>query len=72
MQIGVVPWSAFLFTVRGEKVKTMKKCNIGGQAVIEGVMMRAPSRMAIAVRRSDGEIVVTPGNSVPLRIDTPY
>jgi|LFRM01.1.fsa_nt_gb uncharacterized protein YqhQ len=58
MQIGVVPWSAFLFTVRGEKVKTMKKCNIGGQAVIEGVMMRAPSRMAIAVRRSDGEIVV--------------
>lgn len=36
----------------------MKKCNIGGQAVIEGVMMRAPSRMAIAVRRSDGDIAV--------------
>lgn len=36
----------------------MKKCSIGGQAVIEGVMMKAPDRMAIAVRRSDGEIEV--------------
>ncbi len=36
----------------------MKKCDIGGQAVLEGVMMRAPSRLAIAVRRYDGEIVV--------------
>ncbi|MDH4100520.1 MAG: DUF1385 domain-containing protein, partial [Nitrospirota bacterium] len=31
---------------------------IGGQAVIEGVMMRAPKVMTIAVRRPDGEIVV--------------
>lgn len=30
----------------------------GGQAVIEGVMMRGPSRMAIAVRRPDGEIAI--------------
>jgi uncharacterized protein YqhQ len=37
----------------------MKKCNIGGQAVLEGVMMKAPHRMAIAVRRSDGRIEVT-------------
>lgn len=36
----------------------MKKCDIGGQAVLEGVMMRAPSCLAIAVRRYDGEIVV--------------
>jgi len=36
----------------------MRKCDIGGQAVLEGVMMRAPSRMAIAVRRYDGEIIV--------------
>jgi len=36
----------------------MRKCDIGGQAVLEGVMMRAPSSMAIAVRRCDGEIVV--------------
>ncbi|NLI60886.1 MAG: DUF1385 domain-containing protein [Clostridiales bacterium] len=36
----------------------MRKCNIGGQAVLEGVMMKAPDRMAIAVRKSDGEIEV--------------
>jgi uncharacterized protein YqhQ len=31
---------------------------IGGQAVIEGVMMRSPHRIATAVRRSDGTIQV--------------
>jgi len=31
---------------------------VGGQAVIEGVMMRSPHSMAIAVRRPNGEIVV--------------
>ncbi len=34
------------------------KCNIGGQAVIEGVMMRAPGQLAIAVRKPEGGIVV--------------
>jgi len=37
----------------------MKKCTIGGQAVMEGVMMKAPDRMAIAVRQPDGTIHVT-------------
>jgi uncharacterized protein YqhQ len=32
---------------------------VGGQAVIEGVMMRTPSAYAIAVRKSDGSIVHT-------------
>lgn len=36
----------------------MKKANVGGQAVIEGVMMRGPSFMATAVRKPDGEIIV--------------
>jgi uncharacterized protein YqhQ len=31
---------------------------VGGQAVIEGVMMRGPGRIATAVRRSNGEIVI--------------
>lgn len=35
-----------------------EKKNIGGQAVIEGVMMRAPSKFVIAVRQPDGSIVV--------------
>lgn len=33
------------------------KTSIGGQAVMEGVMMRGPYKTAIAVRKSDGEIV---------------
>ncbi len=32
--------------------------NVGGQAVIEGVMMRAASGLAVAVRRPSGEIIV--------------
>ncbi len=31
---------------------------IGGQAVLEGVMMRAPGSVATAVRRADGSVVV--------------
>lgn len=44
---------------------------IGGQALIEGVMMRSPSGLAIAVRRPDGQIVVregpVAGSSAPWR-----
>jgi uncharacterized protein YqhQ len=36
-----------------------EKMNVGGQAIIEGVMMRSPRSLAIAVRRPTGEIVVT-------------
>ena len=32
--------------------------HVGGQAVLEGVMMRSPHAMAIAVRRPDGEVVL--------------
>lgn len=35
-----------------------QKVLYGGQAVLEGVMMRGPKRMAIAVRRPDGEIAI--------------
>ena len=31
---------------------------IGGQAVLEGVMMRAPTSFAVVVRRKDGSLVV--------------
>ena len=34
----------------------MKKQNVGGQAVIEGVMMQSKNYRAIAVRKSNGEI----------------
>jgi uncharacterized protein YqhQ len=39
------------------KLKPQKEIIVGGQAVIEGVMMRAPNSYAVAVRRSDGSIV---------------
>ncbi len=34
------------------------KCEVGGQAVIEGVMMRSPKSFAVACRRNGGEIVI--------------
>lgn len=39
---------------------------VGGQALIEGVMMRAPSGVAMAVRRPDGSIVVRSEPYVPV------
>ena len=36
----------------------VKPTNIGGQAVIEGVMMRGPVQLATAVRQPNGEIAV--------------
>ena len=43
-----------------------KKPNVGGQAVIEGVMMRGKTHVAVAVRQPDGEIYVDvrPVNSI--------
>jgi uncharacterized protein YqhQ len=38
--------------------KREDRIRVGGQAVIEGVMMRSPNSMAVAVRRPNGEIVV--------------
>jgi uncharacterized protein YqhQ len=38
--------------------KEEDRIRVGGQAVIEGVMMRSPNSMAVAVRRPNGEIVV--------------
>ena len=36
----------------------MKSSNIGGQAVMEGIMMKNKDEYAVAVRKSDGDIVV--------------
>jgi uncharacterized protein YqhQ len=43
-----------------------KKTSIGGQAVIEGVMMRGPGKIAVAVRKPDGEIEVKVEDSIPI------
>ena len=36
----------------------MKSSNIGGQAVLEGIMMRNGGKYSVAVRKADGEIAV--------------
>lgn len=38
--------------------KILKKTSIGGQALIEGVMMRGPEKTSMAVRHVSGEIVM--------------
>ncbi len=35
-----------------------QEIKVGGQAIIEGVMMRSPDRIAVAVRRPDGKILL--------------
>ncbi|MBM3240982.1 DUF1385 domain-containing protein [Candidatus Poribacteria bacterium] len=44
----------------------MEKKHVGGQAVIEGVMMRAPRSIAIAVRKPNDEIIVKKERLNPL------
>lgn len=44
----------------------MKKTNIGGQGVLEGVMMRAPSMCGLAVRKVTGEIVYDKQSVTPI------
>ncbi|MEG1442447.1 MAG: DUF1385 domain-containing protein, partial [Oscillospiraceae bacterium] len=43
---------------KNNKECPMHKTSIGGQAVMEGVMMRGPHKIATAVRKPDGEIIV--------------
>src|SRR6266699_6291765 len=44
--------------LQGKKLSTNERdLIVGGQAVIEGVMMRTPSAYALAVRKADGTIV---------------
>src|SRR5258707_2565015 len=40
--------------------------NVGGQAVLEGVMMRGPRNWAVAVRKPDGEIAHVSKGIAPL------
>ena len=44
------------------------KTSIGGQALIEGVMMRGPEKTAMAVRVKDGSIVVEEGPSEKVKL----
>lgn len=43
---------------QAERIACAKKTSIGGQALLEGIMMRGPKISAMAVRKPDGEIVL--------------
>ena len=43
---------------QAEKIACAKRTSIGGQALIEGIMMRGPKMSAMAVRNTSGEIVL--------------
>ena len=42
----------------------MCKTSIGGQALLEGIMMRGPKKTAMAVRNPEGEIVIEEWDTV--------
>lgn len=48
------------------KQSACRRPDIGGQAVMEGVMMKAPDAIAVSVRRPDGSIVTKRTPYVPL------
>ncbi|MFH1035702.1 MAG: DUF1385 domain-containing protein [Pseudomonadota bacterium] len=50
----------------------MSPPNVGGQAVIEGVMMKAPRRLCVAVRRPSGAVVVKNDPFEPLSARLPF
>lgn len=47
-------------TANTDKPTCQRKTTIGGQALIEGLLMIGPEKKAMAVRKPDGEIVVEP------------
>ena len=54
------------------QTENIKKFDVGGQAVMEGVMMRSPNATAVTVRRSDGTMVTKLTPFVPLKEKHPW
>ena len=54
------------------KAEETKKFDVGGQAVMEGVMMRSPTATAVTVRRQDGTMVTKLTPFVPLKQKHPW
>ena len=54
------------------KTKENEHFDVGGQAVMEGVMMRSPTATAVTVRRPDGTMVTKLTPFVPLKQKHPW
>ena len=59
---GVSPMNKENNICSADKQSSCHMTSIGGQAVLEGVMMRGPKKIATAVRKSNGEIIIDLGN----------
>ena len=55
-----------------EKDRNENKFDVGGQAVMEGVMMRSPNATAVTVRRPDGTMVTKLTPFTPLKEKHPW
>jgi len=47
-------------------ISSIRKTSIGGQALIEGIMMKGPDKIATAIRKPDGEIIIRKSNIRPI------
>ncbi len=56
----------------GKKEKNKVKFDVGGQALIEGVMMRSPFRLAMAVRKPNGDIALEVKEQKPITKRYPF
>lgn len=62
-----------LFLLKGIVLKKkIKKTTIGGQALIEGILMRGPEVTATAIRKPDGEILVTTERNNTISEKSPF
>ena len=55
---GIIIREVFDMSKTKIKNKNDSNCNVGGQALIEGLLMLSPQRSAIAIRKPDGRITV--------------
>ena len=58
--------------MKSNKDKQTRKADIGGQAVMEGVMMRSQTATAVTVRRPDGTMVTKLSPFTPLKEKHPW
>ena len=61
----------YIFMSQSSSVQN-NKFDVGGQAVMEGVMMRSPNATAVTVRRPDGTMVTKLTPFVPLKEKHPW
>jgi uncharacterized protein YqhQ len=54
------------------KSSTQEELLVGGQALIEGVMMRSPGAWGVAVRRADGTLALERGKVLPWSRKLPF